>query len=291
MTNRSVLSIRTARREHIGDLETRNALGEPIDPAYDPFLILGHHGAQLLKPNNQGMPFSDHPHRGFETVTFILEGSLVHTDSGGHRRTVNKGGVQWMTAGAGVVHNEQVPPEFFQTGGWLEVIQLWVNLPSRLKMTPAAYIGVQAEGVPSVAIERGAGELHLVSGEYAGVAGPIRSMTDVFMSWADLAEGSQTKLPAPRGRTILLYVARGDVAVGGRSAKGGDLVPFADDGDAIEIETSLGAVVLYGHADPIREPVVSRGPFVMNTDAEINQAYSDFRAGLFGKPPTVAEIA
>jgi hypothetical protein len=221
MTNRSVLSIRTPRREHIGSLETRFALGDPIDHAYDPFLTLSHHGPQFFGPNNQGMPFSDHPHSGFETVTFILEGALVHTDSGGHRRTVEKGGVQWIAAGAGVVHNEQVPPDFFRTGGLLEVIQLWINLPSRLKMTPPAYIGVQAEGLPSVPLAGGGGKLHLVTGEYAGAVGPIRSITGMFMSRADLVAGGRVELPAPRGRTVLLYVVHGEVTVGGRSATGG----------------------------------------------------------------------
>lgn len=290
MAHRRVLSIDTTHREYIGNLETRNALSDPTDRALDPFLILGHHGPQMFGPDNAGMPFTDHPHRGFETVTFILEGDLVHTDSSGHRRTVAKGGVQWMTAGAGVVHNEQVPPAFFRSGGLLEIIQLWVNLPSRLKTTPPRYIGVQAEGIPAVPVAENDGRLHLVSGEYMGVQGPIRSLTDVFMSRVDLDAGGRTELPAPRGRTVLFYVVRGGVNIDGRAAKGGDLVRLADDGDAVGMEATADATVLFAHADPIGEPVVAHGPFVMNTEAEIRQAFHDYHAGLYGKPPSVKEI-
>lgn len=290
MTQRSVLSVQTAHGEHIRNLETRNPLGEPIDRTFDPFLILGHHGPQVFGPNNDGMPFNDHPHRGFETVTFILEGALIHTDSGGHRRMVKRGGVQWMTAGAGVVHNEQVPPDFRKNGGLLEILQLWVNLPSRLKMVPPSYVGVQADGIVSTQLDGGGGTLNLVAGRYGGATGPIQSLTDVFMSWVDLAAGARVPLPAPRGRTVLLYVVRGDVVAAGRPATGGDLVKFADDGDAIEMTASSDAVFLFAHADPIGETVASRGPFVMNTEAEIDQAFRDYRSGAFEEPPAVADI-
>ena len=280
MTQRNVLAVHTAHGEYIGDLETRNPLSEPIRD-FDPFLILGHHGPQVFGPNNHGMPFSDHPHRGFETVTFIREGAVVHTDSSGHRRTVNEGGVQWMTAGAGVVHNEQVPPAFLHEGGLLEVLQLWVNLPARLKSTPPCYVGVQADGIVASPLDGGRGTLHLVAGHYGGATGPIKSLTGVFMSWVDLAAGARARLPAPRGRTILLYVIDGEISIAGHTATGGDLFKFADDGDAIEVTTSSDAVFLFAHADPIGEPVVAHGPFVMNTEDEIAQAFRDYRNGLF----------
>lgn len=223
-------------------------------------------------------------------MTFILEGALVHTDSSGYRRVVEKGGVQWMTAGAGVVHNEQVPPSFQTNGGLLEVLQLWVNLPARLKMTPASYVGVQADGVASTQLEGGAGTLHLVAGRYGEASGPIKSHTDVFMSWGELKSGADVHLPAPSGRTILFYMIRGEAVVGGKSATGGDLVKFAEDGDTIEIAASSEVAFLFAHADPIGEPVVAGGPFVMNSEAEISQAYRDYRAGTFGKPPSITDI-
>lgn len=289
MTQRSVLDIHTARREHIGDMETRNPLSEPIR-SFDPFLILGHHGPQVFGPHNDGMPFSDHPHRGFETVTFVLEGAVVHTDSGGHRRVVNKGGVQWMTAGAGVVHNEQVPPSFLEGGGLLEVIQLWINLPARLKTAAPAYVGVQADAIVSRPLEGDGGMLHLVSGRYGETTGPIQSLTGVFMSWVDLTAGARVHLPAPSGRTILLYVIRGNVRIAGRTVTGGDLVKFADDGDAIDVAASSDAALLFAHADPIDEPVAARGPFVMNTEEEVEQAFRDYRAGALRSTMNAAEI-
>lgn len=289
MTQRSILAVHTARPERLGGLETRNPLSEPIR-SFDPFLILGHHGPQVFGPNNGGMPFDDHPHRGFETVTFILEGAVVHTDSSGHRRVVNKGGVQWMTAGAGVVHNEQVTPAFLKEGGLLEVIQLWINLPARLKTAPPTYVGVQANAIVSCPLEGESGMLHLVSGRYGEATGPIQSLTHVFMSWVDLTAGARVRLPAPSGRTILLYVIRGDVRIAGRTATGGDLVKFADDGDAIDMATSSDAALLFAHADPIDEPVAARGPFVMNTEEEVAQAFRDYRAGAFRSTMNAAEI-
>lgn len=288
MTQRSILGVHAARRERIGDLETRNPLSEPVR-SFDPFLILGHHGPQVFGPHNQGMPFSDHPHRGFETVTFVLEGAVVHTDSAGHGQVVNKGGVQWMTAGAGVVHNEQLTPDFLEEGGLLEVIQLWVNLPARLKTAPPAYVGAQAGAIVSCPLEGGDGTLHLISGRYGEATGPIKSLTDVFMSWVDLIAGARVRLPAPSGRTILLYVIRGDVRIAGRTATGGDLVKFADDGNAIDMAASSDAALLFAHADPIDEPVAARGPFVMNTEEEVAQAFRDYRNGAFTTHYRIAE--
>lgn len=280
MTQRSVLGVHTTHDEHIGDLETRNPLGEPA-PSFDPFLILGHHGPQVFEPNNNGMPFDDHPHRGFETVTFIRDGAVVHSDSAGHQRVVNKGGVQWMTAGAGVIHNEQVTDSFLKEGGRLEVLQLWVNLPARLKTVQPSYVGVQSEGIVSRAIDDGRGRLHLISGRFDGVTGPVQSLTNVFMSWVDLAADARAGLSAPLGRTVLLYVIHGDVGIAGQSATGGDLVKFAGDGDTVVATASSDAVILFAHADPIGEPVVARGPFVMNTEEEIDQAFRDYRNGVF----------
>ncbi|HET8552641.1 MAG TPA: pirin family protein [Gammaproteobacteria bacterium] len=289
MRERSVLAVRTAHGELLGDMETRNPLSEP-NRDFDPFLILGHHGPQVFGPDNNGMPFDDHPHRGFETVTFVLEGAVVHTDSGGHSRVVKKGGVQWMTAGAGMVHNEQVTPAFLQEGGLLEVLQLWVNLPARLKTTPPSYVGVQANGIVSSPIAGGGGTLHLVSGSYGRATGPIKSLTDVFMSWVDLAAGARVRLPAPHGRTILLYMIRGDVSIAGRTATGGDLIKFADDGDTIDVMASSDAVFLFAHAEPIGEPVAARGPFVMNTEEEVVQAFRDYRNGAFEANVPATEI-
>lgn len=290
MKIRSVFSVRKAHAERIGDLETRNPLDGP-DPAFDPFLILGHHGPQLFPPNNTGMPFRDHPHRGFETVTFVLEGCMLHTDSSGQRRLMEKGGVQWMTAGAGIVHNEQVPPEFMKQGGLLEIVQLWVNLPARLKTASPAYVGVPASAMTTVMLDDGRGTLRLVSGKHDQVAGPIEPLTDVFMSHVTLDAGAHVHLPAPQGRTVLLYVMHGDIEAAEHAASGGDLVRWTDDGDVLEIVAASDTSFLFAHADPIGEPVATGGPFVMNTQAEVAQAFRDYREGAFDTPVVARDVA
>src|SRR5690606_20160867 len=161
---RTVAKIHPAHRDDIADLVTRRPLPGPDIAQVDPFLFLNHHGPQVYPPGNRGLPFGPHPHRGFETVTFILEGNLAHYDSGGHASVIEAGGVQWMTAGSGLVHAEVSPPGFKQGGGALEILQLWVNLPARLKMTEPRYSGVQKEAIPAVPLPGGPGELALVSG-------------------------------------------------------------------------------------------------------------------------------
>ena len=156
---RTVSQIHPAYRDDIADLVTRRPVPGPGLDQVDPFLFLNHHGPQVYPPNNNGLPFGPHPHRGFETVTFVLEGELAHYDSGGHESVIGAGGVQWMTAGAGLVHAEVSPPEFKRDGGPLEILQLWVNLPARLKMTPPRYSGLQREQIPLVPLPGGAGEL------------------------------------------------------------------------------------------------------------------------------------
>jgi len=281
MTLRTVATQYPAHRDDIGDLTTRRPLPGPGVDQIDPFLLLNHHGPQTYAAGSNGLPFGPHPHRGFETVTFILEGSLAHHDTGGHESVIEAGGVQWMTAGSGLVHAEVSPPAFKKTGGPLEILQLWVNLPSRLKMVAPRYIGVQRAGMPALPIAAGKGVLSLVSGSFDGVSGPIPSLTGIFMSVVRLAAGGRVELPARKGRNVLLYTVGGKVSVAGTAVAPWQLVAMQDDGDAVAIEASTDALLLYGHADPIGEPVVAHGPFVMNTVEEIHEAIHDYRAGKF----------
>jgi quercetin 2,3-dioxygenase len=276
---RSIRQIHAASRDDIGDLTTRRPLPGPRLEQVDPFLLLNHHGPQRYGPDNGGLPFGPHPHRGFETVTFILEGELAHRDSGGHESVIRAGGVQWMTAGRGLVHAEISPRGFLERGGPLEILQLWVNLPSRLKMTQPRYVGLQREQIP--AVELPGANVNLISGEMHGAQGPVQSLTGVAMATVVLAAGGRIRLPAPRGRNVFLYVARGAIA----QAEAFHLVELNDDGDEVELQSDSGALVLFGHAAPIGEPVVAQGPFVMNTRAEIVQAVRDYHAGEFGEVP------
>lgn len=280
---RTVQRLHAAYRDDIGDLVTRRPVPGPGLDRVGAFLFLNHHGPQTYPPHNRGLPFGPHPHRGFETVTFILEGELAHTDSAGHESIIREGGVQWMTAGSGLIHAEISPDGFKRAGGPLEILQLWVNLPARLKMCAPRYVGVQADGIP--ALSGDGATVHLVSGDYRGQAGAIESLTGVFLSWVEIAAGGRITFDGLRGRDVFLYGARGTISVGDTGIPAFALAELAD-GDTVTIEAHEPALFLFGHAAPIDEPVVAHGPFVMNTMTEIRQAFADYQAGKFG----VAEI-
>ena len=284
MTARSVRRLHPAMRDDIGDLITQRPLPGRLVEQIDPFLFLNHHGPQTYPPHNRGLPFGPHPHRGFETVTFILEGSLAHRDNAGHESIIHGGGVQWMTAGRGIVHAEVSPRAFLESGGPIEILQLWVNLPSRLKMSEPAYTGLQREDIPALPLDGGKVTMNLIAGEWEGTAGPVRSLTGVFMTTLQMRAGGSIRFGGLTGRNVFLYVARGVLKVGDHAdpVDAMNLVELVETGDTVELTAHEDAVVVFGHADPIREPVVSHGPFVMTTREEIAQAILDYQAGRFG---------
>ncbi|MBO9714231.1 MAG: pirin family protein [Sphingomonas sp.] len=285
MSMRTVTAIHPAFRDDIGDLVTRRPLPGPGLPNVGAFLFLNHHGPQTYPPGNRGLPFGPHPHRGFETVTFILEGELAHTDSAGGESIIRAGGIQWMTAGSGIVHAEVSPAAFKRDGGPMEILQLWLNLPARLKMSPPRYVGLQAGALPVV--REGGAAVHLVSGAFGGIEGPVESLTGTFLCFATLEAGASLSFEGLAGRDVFLYAARGSVAVGGRDVPEWHLASLGD-GDTLTIEAQGPALILFGHAAPIREPIVAHGPFVMNSADEIRQAYADYQAGRFGTAEIVA---
>jgi redox-sensitive bicupin YhaK (pirin superfamily) len=270
-----------ARRDDIGDLTTRRPVPAPGLEQVDPFLFLNHHGPQTYGPHNQGLPFGPHPHRGFETVTFILSGELAHRDSAGHESIIRAGGVQWMTAGSGLIHAEVSPEAFRETGGPLEILQLWVNLPARLKMSPPRYQGLQADEIPAITADKGQATIHLISGAWGGHTGPVMSLTGVFMTTIEIKAGGRAGFGSLAGRNVLLYVVSGEVKVNGIAVPAWNLAELDLEGDMVEIVAEADAVVLFGHAEPIGEPVFAHGPFVMNTREEIVDAIRDYEAGLF----------
>lgn len=279
MTTKPVLNLHPAMRDDIADLVTRRPVPSRQLNNIGAFLFLNHHGPQTYGPGNRGLPFGPHPHRGFETVTFILEGDLAHRDSGGHESVIHAGGVQWMTAGSGLVHEEVSPEAFKRAGGPMEILQLWVNLPSQLKMTAPRYTGVQKNQIPTIEAEGVI--LNLISGNWRGMEGPITSLTGVFMTTLDMKTGGRIVFDGLEGRDVFCYVVRGDVAVNGVDVSHFNLVEFGE-GDLVDIEAVKDSVLLFGHAAPINELIVAHGPFVMNTVAEIHQAYADYQAGKFG---------
>ena len=194
MADKTVTRLHPALRDDIADLTTRRPLPGPAIGMLDPFLFLNHHGPQVYPPGNQGLPFGPHPHRGFETVTFILDGELTHLDSGGHASIIYGGGVQWMTAGRGLVHAEISSDLFKARGGPLEILQLWVNLPARLKMTPPHYVGLQARDIPAYAMDDGRARVHLIAGEWNGHEAPITSLIGIVMTTVDLKAGGRVEI-------------------------------------------------------------------------------------------------
>ena len=282
MSTKTLLRTHDATREDIGDLVTWRPLPGPGLEQVDPFLFLNHHGPQLYPPGNRGLPFGPHPHRGFETVTFIVDGELAHRDSAGHESVIRAGGVQWMTAGRGIVHAEVSPEAFRRRGGPLEILQLWVNLPARLKMTKPRYIGLQREDIPAVSTFDRLGQVSVIAGVWGGAKGPVDSLIGHFMSTVTLQPHGRVVFTGLASRSVFLYVVRGRIAIGGDEAPAFTLVQLTPHGDAVEITARTDAVLLFGHAAPIGEPIVSYGPFVMTSQEEIRQAIADYQAGAFG---------
>ncbi|MFZ4687192.1 MAG: pirin family protein [Hyphomonadaceae bacterium] len=283
MTLKQILGLHPSHRDDIADLVTRRPIPGPRLQQVDPFLFLNHHGPQVYPPNNLGLPFGPHPHRGFETVTFILEGELMHADSGGHQSVIGPGGVQWMTAGSGLVHAELSPDGFKRKGGPLEILQLWVNLPSRLKMTRPRYQGFQGDAFPVVIASGGKAKVNLVSGSWGGATGPIESITGNFMSVIIAQAGAQLAFDGLAGRNVFLYLVSGRVRINGADVAEHHLVELDNAGDALALEATRDTRLLFGHGEPINEPVVSYGPFVMNTSDEIRNAIADYQAGKMGE--------
>lgn len=281
MTKRTVLKQYPAYRDDIGPLLTRRPVPAPGLEQIDPFIFLNHHGPQIYPPNNSGLPFGPHPHRGFETVTFILKGELVHRDSAGYESNIKAGGVQWMTAGRGIIHSETSSEEFKAQGGEIEILQLWVNLPAKLKMSEPNYIGLQKDQIPELSLDQGKVKLNLIAGNWEKHKGPIQSLTDITMASLYFEAGGQVVLRCPQDRNVFFYIVSGDLNVNQQSATNFHLLDFKQDGEEIHIEAQSDAVILFGHGVPCREAMVAHGPFVMNTKEEIIEAIHDYQAGKF----------
>ncbi|PTX18411.1 hypothetical protein C8N40_106211 [Pontibacter mucosus] len=266
----------------IADLVTYRALPTNTVNYIDPFLFLNHHGPQVYQPGNQGLPFGPHPHRGFETLTFILDGDIMHQDTGGGKDVIEAGGVQWMTAGRGLIHAEVSSEKFKQEGGSMEILQLWFNLPARYKMTDPKYIGLQKESIPVVSEDEGKVKVNVISGNWRGTKGPIPSLSDIHMASIEMQHGGSFVTSVEAARNIFFYVVRGSVNVNGDTVEKLHLVEFTNEGEQVEVEALEDSYILFGHALPYNEPVVAHGPFVMNTEAEIHQAFRDYQAGKMG---------
>ncbi|WP_027000642.1 pirin family protein [Eisenibacter elegans] len=278
---RTIKRIHKAEYRPIADLITYSPLPTRQLEQIDPFLFLNHHGYQEYAGNNNGLPFGPHPHRGMETVTFIIEGDIMHKDSEGYRSVIKAGGVQWMTAGRGLIHAEVSSEEFKREGGPLEILQLWLNLPAKHKMTAPKYIGLQAAEIPVRQLAEGVSIQH-IAGAWEGETGAITPLTDVFLGTLSLKAGSAWQTEVAENRSIFCYVVRGKVRINGQSVAFRNLVEFGHTGTGLQLEAEEESLLIFGHATPFNEPVVAQGPFVMNSMQEIRQAYQDYQAGKFG---------
>jgi len=283
---RTIKAKHKAVYEPIADLVTYRAMPTHTAPMnmLDPFIFLNHHGYQEYHPHNGGLPFGPHPHRGFETVTFILQGDLTHKDSSGVVSVIKEGGVQWMTAGRGLIHAEVSSNEFKAQGGPLEILQLWVNLPAKFKLTEPKYVGLQKSNIPVVNLDNGKVSIHAVSGTWSGTEGPFKPLTDIQISFIYFKEGGRFQAEVPKEQNVFLYIVKGELKINGDLAQIHHLVEFNHDGQVIEMKATTDAVILFGYATPFHEPFFAYGPFVMNTREEVQEAYADMKNGKFGNP-------
>lgn len=279
---RSIKKIHKTESAPIGDLVTNRALPTRSLDYLDPFLFLNHHGPQVYPKNNRGLPFGPHPHRGMETVTFIIDGDISHKDSSGHESVMTAGGVQWMTAGRGLIHAEVSSDEFKQHGGPLEILQLWLNLPAKNKMVEPFYKGLQKNEIPSLSFDEGKVSVNLISGDWDQHKAAFKSGIGVQLNTIFLNAGGKISLHAPIENNVFFYVIRGNLQVNNKAVKMLDLVEFNNDAETISVVAESESIILFGHARPLNETVVSHGPFVMNSEKEIQEAYSDYEQGKFG---------
>jgi len=281
-SSRSIENIVTSVRVlEGGGFPVRRPIPNPEMDQIDPFLLLDHLGPTKWGPREAiGAP--DHPHRGFETVTYLLAGENEHKDSKGNHGCLRPGDVQWMTAGSGIVHSEMPSPEFFEKGGTMHGFQIWVNLPSKRKMISPRYQDTPSERIPEVVLEDGKSKVRIIAGEFKEVKAVIETNTPILYLHALLEPGMELKHPVSIDDNIMAYLISGKGEFGENedvnTAAEGQLVLFAHDGDSISLRStddSIMEMLILG-GTPINEPMVRYGPFVMNTKEEIFQAFRDF---------------
>jgi quercetin 2,3-dioxygenase len=260
--------------------------------ALSPFLLLDYAGPRQFTPASRPRGVGEHPHRGFETVTIVYHGEVAHRDSSGGGGTIGPGDVQWMTAASGILHDEFHSHAFTRTGGMLEMVQLWVNLPAKHKMAAPRYQSLLAAQIPSVQLPGGGGRVRVIAGQYQGQRGSAQTFTPMDVWDLQLQQGHGAEFDMPEGHTLALVVLHGSVLVNGsEAAHEAQMLLLERAGRAWRLEASSDATLLVLSGEPIDEPVVGYGPFVMNTEQEIRQAISDFNSGKFGSiAPSAARV-
>ena len=286
---KKVLGIYSNPRQHwvgngfpVRSLFSYDTLGQHVSP----FLLLDYAGPADFKPASspdEKRGVGTHPHRGFETVTIVYKGEVTHQDSTGSGGTIGPGDVQWMTAASGILHEEFHSPAFTQSGDPFEMVQLWVNLPARDKMSAPHYQGIVDAQIPSVALPDGAGSVRVIAGDYDGHKGPAQTFTPINVWDVRLGQGKEAAFTLTEGHTAAVVVLHGTLLVNGEVVREAQMALLERDGDSLSLEANSDATLLLLSGEPINEPIVGHGPFVMNTQAEIATAINDFNAGRFGR--------
>ncbi|MEN9538634.1 MAG: hypothetical protein RLZZ126_869 [Pseudomonadota bacterium] len=286
MDMKAVTRIHSNPRSHwVGD-------GFPVRSLFDyqglgrelsPFLLLDYAAPVEFAPTARPRGVGPHPHRGFETVTIVYEGEVAHRDSTGQSGVIGPGDVQWMTAGSGILHEEFHSEAFTRQGGRMHMVQLWVNLPARDKMTAPGYQAILSADIPVVPLPGGAGSVRVIAGQYGAVQGAARTFSPLQVLDVSVQAGQAVELPAPEGWNTALVVLGGSASIpGGQGMQEGDMALWSREGSGLTLhaQTETRALLLAGQ--PLNETIVGHGPFVMNTMAEIRQAILDFNSGKFG---------
>lgn len=284
---KTILGVYTNQHRHwVGDgfpvrsLFSYDNLGEQISP----FLLLDYAGPHVFTPAAAPRGVGEHPHRGFETVTIVYDGEVAHRDSTGKGGVIGPGDVQWMTAGAGILHEEFHSPGFSRTGGPFRMIQLWVNLPAKDKSAPPGYQTILSADIPAVALPGKAGTVRIIAGTFGDAKGPASTFTPLNLWDVRLKASASVNLDLPEGHNSALVILSGHVTVGGSQPAGeAEMVLLSKNGRGVTVEADGDTVLLVLTGEPIDEPIVGYGPFVMNSQAEIKQAIADFNAGRFGQ--------
>lgn len=284
---KTVLSTRSAPQRHwVGNgFPVHGLFGYDAGAAQrSPFLLLDYGAPTRFEPTTERRGVGEHPHRGFETVTIVYAGEVEHRDSTGQGGVIGPGDVQWMTAGAGILHEEFHSERYAREGGPFEMVQLWVNLPARHKMAPPGYQAILGADIPAEPLPGGAGEVRVIAGRCGAAQGPARTFTPMNVWDVRLAPGPSVALDQPEGWACLLVVLAGSVRLGdGTELKAAQMATLSTSGSALAVVADAPAKLLLLAGEPLNEAVVGYGPFVMNSRDEIVQAIEDFNAGRFGQ--------
>lgn len=248
-----------------------------------PFILLDYNSKIVFPPSETPRGVGVHPHRGFETVTIAYKGSVQHHDSSGGGGIIGEGDVQWMTAAGGVLHKEYHEKEWSKKGGEFQMVQLWVNLPSKVKMSAPKYQSIANANIPRIKLDEHGSEVQIIAGEYKGTKGAASTFTPINMFNTKLKTNTEVTFSFPQNNNTLLLVLEGSVRVnGGEKVETDNLALMANDGEQFSVKANEDALVLVLSGEPIHEPIAAHGPFVMNTKQELIQAFNDFNEGKFG---------